>query len=185
VWWFTDYAGANRTANSARKCANRLCGFSRKTSTKGFGADLGQRVVGQEARAPSWLRGVAAIHDRRWAGGAGRKWNVEAVHQWREREALPGELVQWDTFDHDWLEGRGERFYLILMIDDATNSLTARFVEHDSTEQNMRLLLSYLQQHGQGVRHRQSQLVPNCSQSGSRSQALGAPGAATTAADPD
>ena len=24
-----------------------------------------------------------------------------------------GELVQWDTCDHDWLEGRGERVYLM------------------------------------------------------------------------
>jgi transposase len=81
----------------------------------------------------------------------GRKRNVETVHQWRERRASPGELVQWDTSDHDWLEGRGERFYLIHMIDDATSRLTARFVEHDSTEKNMRLLWRYLEQHGRPV----------------------------------
>jgi hypothetical protein len=28
-----------------------------------------------------------------------------------------GELVQWDTSEHDWLEGRGEKLYLIAMID--------------------------------------------------------------------
>jgi hypothetical protein len=37
------------------------------------------------------------------------------------------------------------------MIDDATSELTARFVEHDSTEENMRLLWSYLEQHGRPV----------------------------------
>ena len=29
------------------------------------------------------------------------------IHQWRERKARFGELIQWDTSDHDWLEGRG------------------------------------------------------------------------------
>ena len=57
--------------------------------------------------------------------------------------------MQWDTSDHDWLEGRGqESLYLIHMIDDATSKLTARFVRHDSTEENMRLLWFYLEQHG-------------------------------------
>ena len=56
--------------------------------------------------------------------------------------------MQWDTSDHDWLEGRGERFYLIHMIDDATSELTARFVAHDSTEENMRLLRTYVETNG-------------------------------------
>ena len=34
------------------------------------------------------------------------------------------------------------------MIDDATSELTARFVAHDSTAENMRLLWSYLERHG-------------------------------------
>ena len=59
--------------------------------------------------------------------------------------------MQWDTSEHDWLEGRGERFYLIHMIDDATSQLTARFVRHDSTEENMRLLWTYLERYGRPV----------------------------------
>jgi transposase len=78
-----------------------------------------------------------------------RKQKVEKVHQWRPRRSCRGELVQWDTSNHDWLEGRGkESLYLIHMIDDATSELTARFVRHDSTEENMRLLWFYLEQHG-------------------------------------
>ena len=73
---------------------------------------------------------------------------VAAVHEWRPRRSCRGELVQWDTSEHDWLEGRGEKLYLIHMIDDATSELTARFVRHDSTEQNMRLLWTYLERHG-------------------------------------
>lgn len=73
--------------------------------------------------------------------GSGRRW----------RRSASGELVQWDTSEHDWLEGRGERLYLIAMIDDATGELTARFARHDSTEENMRLLWSYVEKHGRPV----------------------------------
>lgn len=75
---------------------------------------------------------------------AGRRRVVE-VHEWRPRRSRCGELVQWDTSTHDWLEGRGERIYLISMIDDATSRLFARFVRHDTSEENMRLLWSYLE----------------------------------------
>jgi hypothetical protein len=73
---------------------------------------------------------------------------VKKVHVWRPRRSRFGELVQWDTSDHDWLEGRGEKLYLIVMIDDATSRLFARFVRHDSTEENMKLLWSYLEKFG-------------------------------------
>jgi hypothetical protein len=73
---------------------------------------------------------------------------VKAVHLWRPRRSRFGELVQWDTSEHDWLEGRGEKLYLIALIDDATSRLLARFVRHDTTEENMKLLWSYLEKFG-------------------------------------
>jgi len=57
-------------------------------------------------------------------------------------------LVQWDTSDHDWLEGRGKRLYLIGMIDDATSRALARFVDSDSTAEKMGLLERWLLRHG-------------------------------------
>ena len=89
---------------------------------------------------------------RRWMAEAGLwkagRRRVVEVHQWRSRRSRFGELVQWDTSTHDWLEGRGERIYLISMIDDATSRLFARFVRHDSSEENRRLLWSYLERFG-------------------------------------
>jgi hypothetical protein len=76
---------------------------------------------------------------------------VKKVHAWRPRRSRFGELVQWDTSTHDWLEGRGETVYLIAMIDDATSQLFARFVRHDSSEENMKLLWSYLEKFGRPV----------------------------------
>jgi transposase len=80
-----------------------------------------------------------------------KKERVKQVHVWRPRRSRCGELVQWDTSEHDWLEGRGERLYLIAMIDDATSRLFARFVRHDSTEENMKLLWSYVEKFGRPV----------------------------------
>jgi hypothetical protein len=59
--------------------------------------------------------------------------------------------VQWDTSEHNWLEGRGEKLYLISMIDDATSQLTAHFVRHDSTGENLEQLRRYVEQHGRPV----------------------------------
>lgn len=78
----------------------------------------------------------------------GKKHPAPIVHGWRPRRSRFGELVQWDTSEHDWLEGRGEKLYLIAMIDDATSRLFARFVCHDSTKENMRVLWSYLEKFG-------------------------------------
>jgi biotin operon repressor len=89
---------------------------------------------------------------RQWMIGAklwrARKQHIEKVHEWRPRRSRFGELVQWDTSDHDWLEGRGEEILLINMIDDATSRWFARFVVSDSTVENMNLLERYLKKHG-------------------------------------
>lgn len=66
---------------------------------------------------------------------------IREMHVWRPRRSCRGELVQWDTSIHAWLEDRGpEKMYLIALIDDATSSLFARFVPADSTGQHMRVL---------------------------------------------
>jgi len=92
-----------------------------------------------------------------------RKWMIEAglwksqtqahpeVHVWRPRRTAFGELVQWDTSDHDWLEGRGPVRYLVRMIDDATSWSWGRFVDHDATPQNMGVLWEYLEKNGRMV----------------------------------
>lgn len=98
--------------------------------------------------------GIAAGKDtvRKWMVGAGlwesRERKAVAVHQWRERRACFGELLQWDTSVHDWLEGRGEKLYLIAMIDDATSRLFARFAPNDTTDENMRVLWCYVERYG-------------------------------------
>lgn len=68
--------------------------------------------------------------------------------QWRERKACYGQMVQMDSSEHDWFEGRGEQAELVLMIDDATSVASLRFVPADNSEANMKMLYEYLQSHG-------------------------------------
>jgi len=77
-----------------------------------------------------------------------RRQKVAAVHVWRERRASFGELVLLDTSEHAWLEERGPKLCLIAMIDDATSRLWARFVAHDTTEENLRTLEGWLRRYG-------------------------------------
>jgi transposase len=117
---------------------------------EGFGPTLAAEYLGKK-------HGIEASKEtvRQWMI-RGKLWQakregVKQAHVWRPRRERYGELVQWDTSEHEWLEGRGEKLYLIAMIDDATSRLFARFVRHDSTEENMRLLWSYLERFGRPV----------------------------------
>jgi len=56
------------------------------------------------------------------------------------REPMPkeGMMLQFDTSDHEWLEGRGPKIKLIGGIDDATKDVPwAKFALKDSVEENM------------------------------------------------
>ena len=76
---------------------------------------------------------------------------LEEVHCWRPRRSAFGELVQWDTSEHDWLEGRGPVRYLVRLIDDASSWSWGRFVERDATPFNMAVLWEYLEKNGRMV----------------------------------
>lgn len=116
----------------------------------GFGPTLAAEYLSKEHQLE-----VSRETVRAWMVKAGlwraKQQAVTEIHQWRQRRSRFGELVQWDTSEHEWLEKRGPKLYLISMIDDATSRIHARFVMHDSTAENMRLLWSYLERHGRPV----------------------------------
>jgi hypothetical protein len=68
------------------------------------------------------------------AGVGGR--SLEKMHPSGQGRSSRGEPVQSDTSEHQWLKRRGEKLYVIQMIDDATSERAARFVRFDSTEEN-------------------------------------------------
>src|ERR1700694_3684933 len=83
-----------------------------------------------------------------WKPGVRR---IADIHCWRARRSGFGELVQWDTSEHDWLEGRGPVRYLVKLIDDATSWSWGRFVERDAAPFNMGVLWEYLEKNGRMV----------------------------------
>jgi hypothetical protein len=114
---------------------------------RGFGPTLASEYLAQQRQIT-----VSRETVRAWMIEAGlwhpKQQRVKEIHVWRPRRSRCGELVQWDTSEHEWLEGRGPKLSLISMIDDATSRIHARFVLHDSTAENMRLLWSYVELHG-------------------------------------
>lgn len=58
-------------------------------------------------------------------------------------------MVQFDTSDHDWLEGRGPRLYLIGGVDDSTGKVAgAKFVLTDGVKQNMGVFRDIVRKRG-------------------------------------
>lgn len=69
--------------------------------------------------------------------------------QWREPSEREGQMVQFDTSDHDWLEGRGPRLYLIGGVDDATGKVAgAKFVLADGVKENMEVFWGIVRRRG-------------------------------------
>jgi transposase len=97
----------------------------------GFGPTLlGEYLLKRE-------KPLSLSHDtlRRWLGAEGlmpcrrRRGNHRSR---RERRSRLGQLVQMDGSWHDWFEGRGGWCCLMVMIDDATGRIFARFYEKET-----------------------------------------------------
>jgi hypothetical protein len=111
-----------------------------------FGPTLAAEYLAQEdgltvcvTTLRRWLT-VAGLWKPRRGGPRHRKW--------RERKAHFGEMVQVDGSLHDWFEGRREKASLIVMIDDATNWMFARFFEEETTAGVMETFWRYVLQYG-------------------------------------
>ena len=88
---------------------------------------------------------------RRWllANGQRTLRRRRQVHrQWRERKPCFGAMVQLDGSHHDWFEGRGARCVLMVMVDDATNQMRARFFPEETTRASYDVLEGWVRQHG-------------------------------------
>jgi len=108
--------------------------FAAQQLKKQHGIQVGKETLrGWMSEAGMWKPGSRKLHE---------------IHEWRPRRGGFGELVQWDTSDHDWLEGRGPVRYLVRMIDDATSWSWGRFVESDATRFNMAVLWEYIEKNG-------------------------------------
>jgi transposase len=97
--------------------------------------------------------GLVIDHEtlRRWllASGLWSRRRCRQQHrQWRQRKPCFGQMVQLDGSHHDWFEGRRERAVLMVMIDDATNRLYARFFEEETTRASYDVFAGWVARHG-------------------------------------
>lgn len=94
---------------------------------------------------------VPASTLREWLSGAGlwqRQRRRKLHRRRRPRREHYGELLQMDGSHHDWFEGRRGTAVLMVMIDDATGRIFARFFENESWESAATMLRSYAARHG-------------------------------------
>ena len=112
-------------------------------------ADFGPTLLSEHLAR----EGLAVDHNtlRRWLMAEG-KWVVrgrrQAHRQWRERKPSFGAMVQLDGSHHDWFEGRGPRCVLMVMVDDATNRIWARFSEEETTRASYDVFERWVKKHG-------------------------------------
>jgi transposase len=97
--------------------------------------------------------GIVVDHDtvRRWLLSAGQRAvrrRRQQHRQWRERKPCFGAMVQLDGSQHDWFEGRRAKCVLMVMVDDATNRLRARFGEAETTGASYDALEGWVRQNG-------------------------------------
>jgi len=88
---------------------------------------------------------------RRWLLAAGKRTvrrRRQKHRQWRERKPCFGAMVQLDGSHHDWFEGRRGQCVLMVMVDDATNRMRARFFEEETTRASYDVLEGWVRKHG-------------------------------------
>ncbi len=112
-------------------------------------ADFGPTLLAEELAKD----GIVVDHDtvRRWLLAAGKltvRRRKQVHREWRERKPCFGAMVQLDGSHHDWFEGRRDKCVLMVMVDDATNRMRARFSEEETTR------ASYDVFEGWGRKHR-------------------------------
>lgn len=146
-------------------------GLRGRASNRRIGEEIRARAM-EVVKSPDWhdfkptfaSEQLAKLHQIQVSKETVRQWMIadgiwqskgrklKEVHSWRPRRSHYGELVQWDTSDHDWLEGRGEPVHhLVRMIDDATSRSWGRFVWSDGTRENMGVLWEYVVRFGRAV----------------------------------
>ncbi len=111
-------------------------------------ADFGPTLLAEELAK----EGIVVDHDtvRRWLLAEGKltvRRRKQVHRQWRERKPCFGAMVQLDGSHHDWFEGRREKCVLMVMVDDATNRMRARFSEEETTRASYDVLESWGRKH--------------------------------------
>lgn len=141
------HRGRGRPSNNrlAEKLKDKTLDFYRK-KYQGFGPTLASEKLFE-------LDGIKLSDEtlRKWLLEAGlwKKRRKRSGHRrWRDRKECFGQMVQIDGSHHDWLEGRGSELVLMGYIDDATNTVFARFYDYEGTMPAMDSFKGYVRKYG-------------------------------------
>jgi hypothetical protein len=111
-----------------------------------YGVTLAAECLAEEDELP-----VPVSTLRRWLLAANlweRRRTRKPHRRRRARKEHYGELVQMDGSHHDWFEGRRGWAVLMVMIDDATGRVSARFFENESWQSATTMFRDYVREHG-------------------------------------
>ena len=131
----------NRSAAAKRSAILKLY----REKYAGFGPTLACEYLAKDGQEVShdalgrWLRSEGLFEKRRHRGRHRLR---------RPRRERAGELVQMDGSWHDWFEGRRGWCCLMVMIDDATGRVTARFYERETQSAAFDLFGRYVRARG-------------------------------------
>ncbi|MFZ1919990.1 MAG: ISNCY family transposase [Terriglobales bacterium] len=111
-------------------------------------ADFGPTLMAEQLAK----EGLVVDHEtlRRWRLAEGKhpvRRRRQKHRQWRERKPSFGAMVQLDGSHHDWFEGRREPCVLMVMVDDATNRMRARFFEEETTRASYDVFEGWVRRH--------------------------------------
>lgn len=112
-------------------------------------SDYGPTLAAESLAKESLCVPVATL--RRWLQEAGL-WTRQRVRKQhrkrRSRRESIGELIQMDGSHHDWFEGRRECAVLMVIVDDASGRIMARFFEEETLLAAFEMMKLYVTQHG-------------------------------------
>lgn len=96
-------------------------------------------------RDPKTIRTIM-IAEGLWKPRKGKK--KGAHHEWRQRKAQLGEMVQFDGSYEYWFEDRADKCCLLAGIDDATSWVEARFVKDEGVFDVFGFWRDYVKKYG-------------------------------------
>ncbi len=151
---YREQGDAGLVHQARGRVSNRRTDVSRKAEVLGvyaekyadYGPTLASECMAQDDKLV-----VAVTTLRRWLSAAGlwQRQRKRKVHRRRRaRREQPGELVQMDGSHHDWFEGRREPAVLMVMVDDATGTMYARFFEEETLVAAWSTFWRYAELHG-------------------------------------
>jgi hypothetical protein len=134
---------------SARRKPPELRGLALARYAEERYADFGPTLMAEELLKEKLVVDHETL--RRWRMAEGKhtvRRRKQKHRQWRERKPSFGAMVQLDGSHHDWFEGRGPKCVLMVMVDDATNQMRARFFAEETTRASYEVLESWVRKHG-------------------------------------